>query len=120
MARTKTKPNQMEAVRQAMGVLGMDASPTAIHEHLKSEMGVDVSPNMISSYKSTIRKKAGIKGRRRKKRRAAAQDAASAPAAAVLVSPADGVSIKELRALKEMADRLGAGRFREVVEFICP
>jgi hypothetical protein len=119
MARTKAKPNQMEAVRQAMGVLGMDASPTAIHEHLKREMKLDVSPNQISSYKSTIRKKAGLKGRRRKKKGRLPVEAV-APASPPAAPEADGISIKELRALKTMAERLGAGRFREVVEFICP
>ncbi len=119
MARTKSKPNLMEAVRQAMGVLGMDASPTLIHDHLKKEMNLDVSPNMISSYKSTIRRQAGLKGRRGKKRRGAKVEAA-VPVSVPAAPAADGVSIKELRALKEVAVRLGADRFREVVEFICP
>jgi hypothetical protein len=118
MARTPTKTSLREAVRQAMDVLGLDASPTDIHNHLLEKRGLDISPNMISSYKSGIRKEAGLKGRRRKKRkkqRAAAE--AAAPAAAPV---SDGISLKELRALKDMAVRLGAGRFREVVEFICP
>jgi hypothetical protein len=119
MARTKAKSNQMEAVRQAMGVRGMDASPTDLHDYILREMNLDISPNKISSYKSSIRKKAGLKGRRRKKRGRKPAEAA-VPAALPAEPVSDGVSIKELRALKLVADRLGADRFREVVEFVCP
>ena len=58
----------------------MDASPTDIREHLLREMNLDMSANMISSYKSSIRKKAGLKGRRRKKNhRAPVEAVAAAP-----------------------------------------
>jgi hypothetical protein len=129
MPRKKSKPgganngsgkvNQMDAVRQAMGVLGMKASPRDIQAHLKEKMGLDMSANMISSYKSSIRKKAGLRSLRgrRKKGRAPAE---AAPAERPAAHSGEGISIKDLRALKDLATRLGAGRFREVVEFICP
>ena len=111
------KVNQMEAVRQALGVLGMKAAPKEIQAHLKEQMGLDMSANMISSYKSSIRKKAGLRGRRGRRKKAP-ETAEAIPAAPV--PSGDGISIKDLRALKDLADRLGAGRFREVVGFICP
>jgi hypothetical protein len=122
MARTQTKPSMREAVRQAMGVLGMDALPADLHNHLKEKMGLDISPNMISSYKSSLRREAGLKGlRKKKKKKQRATAVAAAPAGQPSAAPvSDGITLKELRALKDMAVRLGAGRFREVVEFLCP
>jgi hypothetical protein len=100
-----------------MDVRGMDASPTDLHDYILQEMRLDVSPNKISSYKSSIRKKAGLEGRRKKKGRAPAE--AAVPASVPAAPASEGVSIKELRALKVVADRLGTERFREVVEFLC-
>jgi hypothetical protein len=110
------KVNQMDAVRQAMGVLGMKASTRDIQAHIKEQLGFEMSPNLISNYKSSIRKKEGLpslRGRRKKRRRAV--EAAPTPQPS-----GEGISIKDLRALKELASRLGPGRFREVVEFFCP
>jgi hypothetical protein len=123
MARSKAegnggRTNKRQAVRDAMNVLGMDAPPGAIRDHLKKEAGLDMSTNMISSYKSQIRKTAGLKGRRRRKggRRARAEVAATP----VPRAPGDGISIKDLRTLREMADRLGGHRFKELLEVLYP
>ncbi len=128
MPRPKSKPggannggkvNQMDAVRQALATLGMTASPRDIQAHLREKMGLEMSANMISSYKSSIRKKAGLRRLRggRKKGRAPAEAAAVERPVAL---SGEAISIKDLRTLKDLASRLGAGRFREVVEFICP
>jgi hypothetical protein len=78
-------------------------------------MGLEMSAKMISSYKSSIRRKGGLpRLRGRKKRRLPAEAAAAAP-------NGDGaISIKDLRTLKDLAVRLGPGRFRELVDFVCP
>ncbi len=97
----------------------MTASPRDIQAHLREKMGLEMSANMISSYKSSIRKKAGLRRLRggRKKGRAPAEAAAVERPVAL---SGEAISIKDLRTLKDLASRLGAGRFREVVEFICP
>jgi hypothetical protein len=64
----------MEAVRRAMNSLGFDASPLEIQKFVKDNYAQDMHANMVSSYKSTLRNKAGIKGRRRRKRGPARQD----------------------------------------------
>src|SRR5215472_14580121 len=87
------KINKRQAVRDAMGVLGMDAGPGEIRDHLLKN-GIDMGTNMISSYKSQIRSKAGMKSRRRRKggRRIHAEGAVEAAPRA-----AGDVSIKDLR-----------------------
>jgi hypothetical protein len=110
------RTNKRQAVRDAMDVLGMDASPGDIHDHLK-KAGLDLSTNMISSYKSQIRSKAGLKGRRRR-RKGGRRPQAEAAAPAAPRAAGDGISIKDLRTLREMAERLGAHRFKELLEVL--
>jgi hypothetical protein len=110
------KINKRQAVREAMDLLGMDAGPGQIQDELRKK-GIDMSTNMISSYKSQIRSKLGMKGRRRRKGRRA--KAAAAEVAVTPPRPATGdVSLKDLRAFKEMAQRVGVPRMRDLFEIL--
>jgi hypothetical protein len=109
------RTNKMEAVRQAMNSLGYDASPLAIQKFIKDNFNQDMSANMISSYKSTLRAKAGLAGRRKKRGRPKKTDAAApAPAAA----SHDAVPWKDLRTIKDIAGRIGKKNLRELVEWL--
>jgi len=108
----------MEAVRQAMDALTYDASPSEIQKHIKDKFDVDMSANMISSYKSTLRGKAGLAGRRRKKRGRPKKTAVVATAGAAPVSSHDSVPWKDLRTIKDMASRLGKKGLRDLVELL--
>lgn len=55
-------PNKMQLVRDALAALGSDAKPLAIQEWIKKESGVEMAPQMISSYKSNL----GKKGKKKK------------------------------------------------------
>ncbi len=105
----------MEAVRQAMGALGDDASPSEIQKHIKDKFDVDMSLNMISSYKSTLRSKKGLGGRGKKRGRPRKTDGA---ATAAPVSFHDAVSWKDLRTIKDIAGRLGKKGLRDLVELL--
>lgn len=111
------RTNKMEAVRQAMNGLGNDALPQAIHQYILDNFGFDMNINMISSYKSNLRKKAGVSGRRRKRGRPRKTDAAptAAPAAAVAH---DSVPWKDIRTIKDIAARLGKKGVRELLELM--
>jgi hypothetical protein len=110
------RTNKRQAVRDAMDVLGMDAPPGDIRDHLK-KAGLDMSTNMISSYKSQIRSKAGLKSKRRR-RKGGRRPKVEVAAVAAPRAPSDSISIKDLRTLREMADRLGAHRFKELFEVL--
>ncbi|MGH7172055.1 MAG: hypothetical protein ACRELG_17410 [Gemmataceae bacterium] len=104
----------MEAVRRAMDSEGYDASPLAIQKFIKDNFSVDMSANMISSYKSTLRAKKGLVGRRKKRGRPKKVDAVvptSAPAH-------DAVPWKDLRTIKDIAGRIGKKNLRELVEWL--
>jgi hypothetical protein len=109
-AKGGARVNKRRAVRAALEVLGMDASPGDIQAHLKKGGGPDLSTNMISSYKSQIRREAGLEG----KRRGRGAGAAATPRAA-----GDGISLEDLRTLKAMAARLGARRLKDLFEILC-
>jgi hypothetical protein len=109
------RTNKMEAVRQAMGKLGYEASPLEIQKFIKDSFNVDMSANMISSYKSTLRNKAGLAGRRKKRGRPRKVDTA---AAAPVTAFHDAVPWKDLRTIKDIAGRIGKKNLRELVDWL--
>ncbi len=108
----------MEAVRQAMDALTYDASPSEIQKYIKDNFNQDMNPNMISSYKSTLRGKAGLGGRRKKKRGRPKKAAAMTTAGAAPISSHDAVPWKDLRTIKDIAVRLGKKGLRDLVELL--
>lgn len=108
----------MEAVRRAMSALTMDASPSEIQKYIKDNFGVDMNANMISSYKSTLRGKAGLGGRRKKRGRPKKMAAAATTAAFPDHHSRDAVLWKDLRTIKDIAGRVGKKGLRDLVELI--
>ena len=101
--------SNMEAVRRALAALGVEARPPDIGAYVREHFGKVIPPNHISSYKSTLTRKA------RKPVRARVAAAADGRHASVT----DGLSVKDIRAVKELANRIGVARFRELVEVLC-
>jgi hypothetical protein len=108
--------NKRQAVREAMEGMGMDAAPAAIQSHLREKLGLDLSTNMISSYKSQIRNQAGLQSKRRNRR---GRPRMSLRGVSGVDLASDDISLKDLRILKEMANRLGADRLRALFEILC-
>jgi hypothetical protein len=105
--------NKMDLVRKALKRLGPDAKPKRIQGYLQKRYRVEISADMISNYKGSILKKA------------AAQSGVTRQPDVVEATPANperasngGLSIEEIRAVKELADKLGAGKVRELVEVL--
>jgi hypothetical protein len=104
----------MEGVRRALGELGKDASTAEIQGFLRDRFGIEMSTKMVSSYKSALLRKDRARQQGGRKPR---EEAAPQPGPA----PARGeVSLKDIRTLKEIADRLGAKQFRELVDLLFP
>jgi hypothetical protein len=99
--------NKAEAVRRALAALGGHATPTEVQGYIKSRFDVDMTTKVISVYKSKMAKKKG--GARRK----AAGGHPPAPAALP-----DAISLRDLRALKELKARHGLSRLRELLELV--
>jgi hypothetical protein len=100
--------NKAEAIRRALAKLGNKAPPAEIQEFIKTHFGVEMTTKVISVYKSKLAKKQGKPGRKPKEA-GAVGEAAPKPAAH------GGVSFKDMWLVKEISDRLGPARMRELV-----
>jgi hypothetical protein len=93
--------SKMEAVRRALGRLGSDAKPLAMKKYIHDAFGIDMDPNMISSYKSSVNKRlAGQSGLMRRGRHGAG----------------GSFSLQDVQAVKQLTERLGADKVRELAE----
>ena len=100
--------NKMEAIRRALAKLGNKAMPTEIQGFIKTNFGVEMTTQAISVYKHKLVKKKGKPGRKPMVV-GATDEAAPKPVAHA------GVSFKDMRLVKEISDRLGPARMRELV-----
>ena len=98
--------SSMGAVRMAMRALGHDVATQALHDHIQSEYGLNIHNNKISAYKSSIRKQAGLKSTRGR--------GTSRPAKADV----SRINMDDIRAVKQLADRIGAARLRELIDVL--
>src|SRR6516162_3924379 len=103
--------NKAEAMRRALAKLGNQALPAEIQDFVKTHFGVEMTTKVISVYKSKLVKKKGKPGRKPK---VVGETAEAAPKAVTH----GGVTFKDLRTVKEISDRLGPARMRELVELV--
>ena len=54
------KPSQRKMVQAALQELGMDAKPQDLQGVIMTKFNVDLPPNIISNYKSQIKRAAGV------------------------------------------------------------
>jgi hypothetical protein len=103
--------NKTEAVRHALAKLGKKAMPAEIQDFIKTNFGIELTTKVISVYKCNLARTKGKPGRKPKAVQGTAE-AVPNPAA-----PA-GVTFKDLRAVREITNRLGPARMRELVELM--
>jgi hypothetical protein len=98
--------NKTEAVQRALDELGPHAMPLAIQEFVKTRYGVDISNKVVSVYKRKLAKRGRRRGR---------------PKGEVATPRAGGpgeVTIADLRTVRELSDRVGPRRLREVLDLL--
>ena len=100
--------NKAEAIRRALAKLGNKAMPAEIQGFIKTNSDVEMTTKVISVYKSQLVKKKGEPGRKPK-------EAGAVGEAAPKPVTHGGVTFKDMRTVKEMSDRLGPARMRELV-----
>ena len=98
--------SKMEGVRRALTELGKDAANKELQEFLKTRFGIDMELQMISNYKTHL-KAAGKSAVIRKP-----AEAAAAPKAT------GGISLDDIRAVKELLDKVGAENVRQLAEVL--
>ncbi len=99
--------NKMEAMRQTVAKLGKDAGAKDIQGHLKKEHGVDMSIDMIYTYKGTAIKQLARGGRKGKRR-------GRKPGRVSAGRPVGAVSMADIEAVSAIVKRLGADKVQKL------
>jgi hypothetical protein len=111
---------KMEAVRQVMAEFGKEIKPLQIRDVLKERFNIDISPDVASNYKKELIRRASGKKRRKKGKRgraaAVAQAAPSAPVAAAGKKVSGTITPADVRAVRDLVDRVGAATLRDLLE----
>jgi hypothetical protein len=106
----KNRPNsepisKMEGVRRALVELGGEAKPLEIQEFLKTKFGIQMEPNMISNYKSSVK--------------AASKSAIiRSPAARITTKAVGGITAEDVRAVNDLVGRIGSDQVRQLAEVL--
>jgi hypothetical protein len=121
-------PNKNEAVYLALQELGTDAERGQILSFVKERFGIEMTPNHVSSAKTTALKKLGVNGKPVSKakppapKKAARVDEAApvATPAREKSSPAGGTAVEldDLLALKALVGRVGAETLRKLIDVV--
>jgi hypothetical protein len=87
----------MSMVRRAMEEIGADAKPLAMQTHIKNKYGAELPANIISNYKSQIKRKNGsVSGRGRKA----------------------GLQVEDFETVRNLVRRLGAEQVKRIVSVV--
>ena len=111
--RKEKRGTRMRAVVRALDKLGPTAMPVQIQEYLRRR-GLEMDASVISNYKGTILK-------RRAASAPPAPPSASRPAAASPDPRPAGkraITVADVRAVKELAGRLGADIFLAILDLV--
>jgi hypothetical protein len=115
----RTGMSKMEAVRQGLRLLGRGAKPLQLHATIKEKFGIDMSPDHISNYKSTILKSKGKgKGKWGKKAAAAPQAAATTSTASANAHGRGGLSPEDVENVKTLVRRFGSSSLKKLIDVL--
>jgi hypothetical protein len=128
MAKTAAKPlSKMHAVRQALKDLGNDAKPLQLQPYIREKLGVEMSIDHVSTYKSVIlRKKAKGKPGPKKAAMAVASSNGAGPAPAgqadlavkAAAMPAASSLSDQVAMLKQVAGAIGKEEAKKVLDLL--
>ena len=104
---------KMEAVRQALGKLGKDASRPDIQKFVKDTYGLQMTLDHISNCKGELRKKKGPAKTAVAQQSAAAKSEPKKPASG---PKAHGISLEDIDTVKDLVERVGAGSLRKLID----
>jgi hypothetical protein len=93
---TAKKPSQMGMVRDALQDIG-DVKPLEMQSHIKSKHGVELPANIISNYKSQIKRKNGAGAGRGKKQT---------------------LQIEDFEVVRKLVNRLGAEQVKRLIDVV--
>ncbi len=105
------KINKTDCVREALTELGSEARAKEICAYILKTHGFEMSEKMASTYRATILRK----GLHTPKKRG---PVANRPAIVTRMVASGGMDLEEIRAVKELADRLGAAKVLSLLDVL--
>jgi translation initiation factor IF-2 len=132
------KITKMDAVKKALATLGKEAKPTDIQSFVRAKFGIVMTTDHISTCKGDIARKAkaaaqggkaapkpapkhAAKKPAHKPAHKAAVAKATAPAKPAAPKPAahhGGISLPDIRLVKDLVGRVGAGELRSLIDLL--
>jgi hypothetical protein len=105
-------PSKQDAVRRALRQLGKNARPVEIKDFVKTQFGLEMTLDHVSSAKGKVLRKGGKRKAKVKKPAAAAKKPAAAHATA------GNIDLKDVAAVKELVKRVGADGLRSLIDLL--
>lgn len=104
MARGKVegKMSKRKMVEHAMAELP-DAKPAEMREYILKQHGTDISAQMISSYRSNLKKGGTLSG---------------APGRASSLAPDAMIGIRDLQTLRDLLARVGPAQLQQLIKML--
>lgn len=118
-ATTENSMTKMEAVRRALSDLGKGAMPKQLQPYIREKLGVEMSVDHVSTYKSQILRKEGKKGRPAKVSvNGAAPPAPAVPAVKAAPKPAATSLSEHVAMLKQVAGAIGKEEAKKILDLL--
>ncbi len=109
----RKKMSKMEAVRKALSAMGREAKPSQLKPFIRSEYGIDMTTDHISTYKGDIlRKEAKAKAAAASQEAPAEKPAASRSRGAASSEGTDAILLEDVLTARALLDRVGAEKLR--------
>jgi hypothetical protein len=106
--------SKMEAVRRILGESGKDTMPIEIQGLLKKQFNIKMDPTVISTYKSSILRQGPGKKKMGRPKGSKTAVAHSSPRP----NGSASITIEDIQAVKELAEKLGADKLRQLTEVL--
>jgi hypothetical protein len=105
MARGKSeggvkKVSQRAMVQDALDHVGFDSKPAELQAHIKEKYDVDLPPNIISNYKSQIKRQSGQGGTSRTRQASGT------------------LQVQDFAMLRQLVVRLGVDQVKQMVDVV--
>jgi hypothetical protein len=108
--------SKMDAVRQALRELGRKAKPLKIQAFIKDNFKIDMTPDHISNYKSTILKGKGKKSGKQGRPKATA--ATAAKPAGGNAKGGSGLAPEDVANVKTLVRRFGSDSLKKLIDVL--
>jgi len=117
--KSKKKINKRVAFEEAITNLGADAKPLQLQEWIRKRYGAVLKTSLLSTYKSTWMREQENSQRGRSSSSGSSRSRSSlVPAGGSKEHGAESATLRDIRVLREMLQRVGESQLREMLDLL--